>query len=278
MRSRPALLLMALLPVFPASAGEWRPCPACPPMVTVPAGAGVMGDDGSKFANEKPAVPVRFDRPFALSATEITFDDWRECVKAKACKGGQDDHGWGRGKRPVINITWDEAQAFAAWVGRQAGLACRLPTEAEWEYACRAGSRSLYPHGDDPQGLVTTGNTFDQAAAPLWPHWRQHALAGNDGHAFTAPVGSYAPNAFGLHDMLGNAWEWVSDWHGDTYYAQSPRTDPAGPADGSVRVRRGGSWHTWALYARCGYRNWNSPQTRYTLVGMRLVREIDAPP
>jgi formylglycine-generating enzyme required for sulfatase activity len=74
--------------------------------------------------------------------------------------------------------------------------------------------------------------------------------------------------------MLGNAWEWVSDWHGDNYYAQSPGTDPQGPADGSVRVRRGGSWHTWAFYARCSYRNWNSARTRYTLVGMRLVREI----
>ena len=101
---------------------------------------------------------------------------------------------------------------------------------------------------------------------------------GNDGYAFTAPVGRFAPNAFGLYDMLGNAWEWTGDWHGDTYYAESPRNDPTGPAGGSVRVRRGGSWHTWALYARCGYRNWNSPETRYTLVGMRLVREIAAEP
>ena len=125
---------------------------------------------------------------------------------------------------------------------------------------------------------MSAGNTFDQAAAPQWPRWRQQALAGNDGYAFTAPVGRFAPNAFGLYDMLGNAWEWTGDWHGDTYYAESPRNDPTGPAEGSVRVRRGGSWHTWALYARCGYRNWNSPQTRYTLVGMRLVREISAAP
>ena len=87
-------------------------------------------------------------------------------------------------------------------------------------------------------------------------------------------MGSHAPNAFGLHDMLGNAWEWVADWHGANYYAESPANDPPGPAEGSVRVRRGGSWHTWPLYARCAYRNWNTPQTRYTLVGIRLVREI----
>ena len=179
---------------------------------------------------------------------------------------------------PVVNVTWNDAQALAQWLSRTEGHHYRLPTEAEWEYACRAGTRTRYPHGDDPQGLLHTANTFDQDVAPLWPRWQQHALAGSDGHVFTAPVGSYAPNAFGLHDMLGNAWEWVSDWHGDTYYAHSPRNDPQGPADGTVRVRRGGSWHTWSFYARCGYRNWNSPQTRYTLVGMRLVREISPQP
>ena len=178
----------------------------------------------------------------------------------------------------VTTFEANDAQALARWLSRTEGHRYRLPTEAEWEYACRAGSRSLYPHGDNPQQLVAAGNTFDQAAAPLWPRWRQHALVGNDGYAFTAPVGRFAPNAFGLYDMLGNAWEWTGDWHGDTYYAESPRNDPTGPAEGSVRVRRGGSWHTWALYARCGYRNWNSPETRYTLVGMRLVREIAAEP
>lgn len=178
---------------------------------------------------------------------------------------------------PVVNVTWNDAQALARWLSRTEGHPYRLPTEAEWEYACRAGTRTLYPHGNNPQGLVQVANTFDQEAAPLWARWRQHALAGSDGHAFTAPVGSYAPNAFGLHDMLGNAWEWVADWHEDDYYTTSPRNDPQGPTEGSVRVRRGGSWHTWSFYARCGYRNWNTQQTRYPLVGMRLVREI-APP
>ena len=183
-----------------------------------------------------------------------------------------------RSDHPVVNVTWNDAQALARWLSRTEGHTYRLPTEAEWEYACRAGTRTLYPHGDDPKALVTVANTFDQAAAPLWPRWSQNALPGNDGYAFTAPVGSYAPNAFGLYDMLGNAWEWVSDWHDDTYYAHAPQDDPQGPSTGNVRVRRGGSWHTWSLYARCGYRNWNTPQTRYTLVGMRLVREIAADP
>lgn len=175
----------------------------------------------------------------------------------------------------MVNITWHDAHALAAWLSSTEGHRYRLPTEAEWEYACRAGTRTRYPHGDDPESLVRHANTFDQDAAPYWPRWQAQALKGHDGHAFTAPVASYPANAFGLHDMVGNAWEWVSDWHGDTAYAESARDDPQGPAQGSVRVRRGGSWHTWPLYARCSYRNWNSPDTRYTLVGMRLLREVD---
>jgi len=185
------------------------------------------------------------------------------------------DPGFAQGDdHPVVNVTWNDAQALAAWLSAREGHRYRLPTEAEWEYACRAGTRTRYPHGDDPAGLVRTANVFDQEAAPYWPRWQQHALPGHDGHAFTAPVGSYAPNAFGLHDMVGNAWEWTADWHEDDYYSRSPVQDPQGPAQGSVRVRRGGSWHTWPFYARCAFRNWNTPQTRYPLVGMRLVREI----
>ena len=174
---------------------------------------------------------------------------------------------------PVVNITWNDAVAMSAWLSQHEGQHYRLPTEAEWEYACRAGTRTHYYNGDDPQTLSRIGNTFDADTVKNWPRWQQFALAQHDGYAFTAPVGSFAPNAFGLYDMSGNAWEWVSDWYGDTTYAHSPLADPPGPTTGDRRVRRGGSWHTWSLYARCGYRNWNPPESRYTLLGMRLVRE-----
>ena len=182
-----------------------------------------------------------------------------------------DDH-------PVVNVTWNDAQALAAWLSQQEGQRYRLPTEAEWEYACRAGTGGQYHGGDAPAALQGLANVFDGDAVGYWPQWRDKAFAFRDGHAFTAPVGSFQPNGFGLHDMLGNVWEWTQDWYAEDAYATSPRDDPQGPADGNVKVRRGGSWHTWPLYARCGYRNWNTTTTRYTLVGIRLVMEAPQRP
>ncbi|SDE60593.1 Formylglycine-generating enzyme, required for sulfatase activity, contains SUMF1/FGE domain [Paracidovorax valerianellae] len=263
------------------------------------------------LSDEAPVHPVRIRRAFYLGQTEVTVGQFRRFIEASGYRpeseaDGTGGYGYnpdydpaktargdafeGRDQRyswrnpgfaqgddhPVVNITWHDAHALAAWLSSTEGHRYRLPTEAEWEYACRAGTRTRYPQGDDPEGLARHANTFDQDAAPYWPRWAAQAVKGHDGHAFTAPVASYPANAFGLHDMVGNAWEWVSDWHGDTAYAESQRDDPQGPAQGSVRVRRGGSWHTWPLYARCSYRNWNAPDTRYTLVGMRLLREVDA--
>ncbi len=181
-------------------------------------------------------------------------------------------------EHPVVNITWNDAVALTHWLSLTEQRRYRLPTEAEWEYACRAGTRGQYHSGDDPASLGTVANVFDADSARTWPQWQAFALSTHDGYAFTAPVGRFAPNAFGLHDMHGNVWEWTADWHDDTYYARAPVDDPPGPADGGVKVRRGGSWHTWPMYARCAYRNWNAPDTRYTLVGIRLVMEAPEQP
>lgn len=262
----------------------------------------------AELKDEGPVHRVRITRFFWMGQHEVTVGQFRRFVEAsgyvpESIADGTGGYGWrldydpsttsrgdafeGRDRRyswrnpgfpqgddhPVVNVTWNDAQALAAWLSKTEGRHYRLPTEAEWEYACRAGTRSRYHSGDEPGSLLGTANVFDASSASYWPGWQPMALTGNDGHAFTAPVGSFAPNAWGLHDMHGNAWEWVADWHGDTYYAQSPVDDPQGPVDGTVRVRRGGSWHTWPFYARAAYRNWNTPETRYTLVGIRLARE-----
>jgi formylglycine-generating enzyme required for sulfatase activity len=263
-----------------------------------------------KLADEAPVHRVRIARPFWLGQHEVTVGQFRRFLEAsgyvpESVADGTGGYGYrrdydpakttrgdafeGRDPRyswrnpgfaqgddhPLVNVTWNDAGALAEWLSKTEGRRYRLPTEAEWEYACRAGSRARYTNGDNPERLTEIANAFDQDAVANWPKWQSFALPGRDGHAFTAPVGSYAANAFGLHDMHGNVWEWVADWHDENYYAVSPTDDPQGPATGEVRVRRGGSWHTWPLYARCAYRNWNSPETRYTLLGIRLLREAE---
>ena len=260
------------------------------------------------LTDEEPRHLVRITRPFYMARHEVTVDQFRRFLRASgyvpqsiadgtggygynpsydpasttrgdAFEGRHRRYSWENpgfsqaGDHPVVNVTWHDAKALADWLTSEEGRQYRLPTEAEWEYACRAGTSTHYHSGDDPGSLGKVANVFDQDAAPHWEKWSQFAISMSDGYAFTSPVGQFEANAFGLHDMHGNVWEWTADWHDDTYYARSPSSDPQGPAEGSVKVRRGGSWHTWPLYARCAYRNWNSPDTRYTLVGIRLLME-----
>jgi formylglycine-generating enzyme required for sulfatase activity len=264
------------------------------------------------LGDEAPVHRVRITRAFYMGRHEVTVGQFERFVRAsghvpESVADGSGGYGYnprydaaasargdafeGRDPRyswrdpgfaqtdehPVVNVTWNDAVALARWLTQTEQRRYRLPTEAEWEYACRAGTRTHYHSGDEPSSLAAVANVFDADSAADWPRWQAFALPTHDGFAFTAPVGQFAPNAFGLHDLHGNVWEWTADWHDDAYYARSPEADPQGPADGGVKVRRGGSWHTWPLYARCAYRNWNSPDTRYTLVGIRLVMELPAP-
>jgi sulfatase modifying factor 1 len=263
------------------------------------------------LADEAPAHRVRITRPFYLGRHEVTFGQFRRFLvlsgyvpesiadgtgaygynrsydpstsaRGDAFEGRDPKYSWSnpgfaQGEdHPVVNVTWNDAAALARWLSEVEGRSYRLPTEAEWEYACRAGSRTRYHSGEDPASLARVANVFDRDSAKDWPRWQAFALGTQDGFAFTAPVGSFAPNAFGLHDMHGNVWEWVADWYAADWYARSPVDDPQGPDSGGRRVRRGGSWHTWPLYARASFRNWNTPETRYVLVGIRLLREVDA--
>ena len=266
-----------------------------------------------EFKDEAPVHRVRITRDFWMGTYEVTVGQFREFLRQsgyvpESVRDGTGGYGFnpdynppnneradlfeGRDPRyswentgfpqtdrhPVVNVTWNDAVAMAEWLSKQEGVTYRLPTEAEWEYAARAGSRTRFQGGDNPDVLLRTANTFDSETALRWPRWREQAGAGSDGFAFTAPVGSFQPNAWGLYDMIGNVWEWNADWYEDDTYAKSPVDDPKGPADGTVKVRRGGSWHSWPLYARTAFRNWNTPSTRYVLVGFRLVREAAVKP
>ncbi|MCE5182757.1 MAG: formylglycine-generating enzyme family protein [Betaproteobacteria bacterium] len=263
-----------------------------------------------ELGDEAPVHKVRITRPFYLEQYEVTVGQFKQFLDAsgyqpESVADGTGGYGYspdydpqksahgdafeGRNVKyswrnpgfkqgldhPVVNVTWNDAVALAKWLSEKEGKKYRLPTEAEWEYAARAGTRTRYHSGDDPRSLLRVAKVFDADTAKNWPQWKAFALSGHEGFEFTAPVGSFAPNALGLYDMHGNAWEWVSDWYDDDYYAKSPPDDPQGPASGRLRVRRGGSWHTWPFYARSSYRNLNMPDTRYTLVGIRLVREVE---
>ena len=264
-----------------------------------------------KLSDEAPVHTVRITRDFHFGKTEVTRGQFRRFIEAsgyvpESVRDGTGGYGFNRNydpeksargdafegrdqkyswlnpgfpqndDHPVTNVTWSDAVAMAEWLSKKEGVRYRLPTEAEWEYACRAGTQTRYSSGNDPRSLIVAANVFDADSAVNWEKWKGYAMPLHDGYAFTAPVASFAPNAFGLYDMHGNVWEWTADWHGEDSYAKSPIDDPQGPETGKVRVRRGGSWHTWPFYARSAFRNWNTPQTRYTLVGFRLVREVEA--
>src|SRR5262245_3850139 len=178
----------------------------CPEMVVVPAGQVTMGSpttEKGRYGNEGPQHSVAIPRPFAVSKFEVTFADWDACVAVGGCprEGRASDAGWGRGRQPVIFVSWDDAQAYVAWLSRMTDKTYRLLTEAEWEYAARAGSQAAYSWGDE----IGKGNANCGGCGSQWDSKE------------TAPVGSFAANAFGLHDMHGNLWEWVEDCFHEDY-------------------------------------------------------------
>ncbi len=251
----------------------------------------------STSRNEHPDHFVQISRPFYLGACPVTRSQFRRFVedkqyKTEAEKGPEPGaYGWNPDTRsyefnakyswrnvgfeqtdehPVVNVSWNDAVAFCQWLSNREGSTYRLPSEAEWEYACRAGSTTRYYSGDDPETLARVANVADASAKANFPKLK-HTIRAKDGYVFTSPVGSFKPNAFGLYDMHGNVWQWCSDWYATVYYIGKP-VDPVGPDYGQYRVLRGGSWNNWPIRCRSAARGWFEPDDRNITAGIRVAR------
>jgi formylglycine-generating enzyme required for sulfatase activity len=250
------------------------------------------------FKEEHPQHRVRITKPFYLGTYHVTRGQFRQFVATTAYKTdaekGEKRGAWGwdpekkefgfnekyswqnagfeqTDHHPVVNVSWNDAVAFCKWLNKKEGKTYRLPAEAEWEYACRAGTTTRYYSGDDPETLAKVGNVADAVAKAKFPDWK-YTIKANDGYLFTAPAGNFEPNAFGLYDMHGNAWQWCADWYGADYYAASPADNPTGPDSGNDRVLRGGSWGNWPNCARSTERNAGTPNYRTFNSGFRVAR------
>ncbi|GAK58359.1 hypothetical protein U27_05333 [Candidatus Vecturithrix granuli] len=176
---------------------------------------------------------------------------------------------------PVVFASWEDATAFTEWLTKRHSMAYtfRLPTEAEWEYAARAGTTSLYFWGDDLNDICQYANVGDQATKQRWPNLSVDYYTCHDGYAATAPVGSFRPNPFGLYDIIGNMFEYCQDWHDVKYYGKSPLHNPQGPASGEERIIRGGSWIYYPFLGRSAYRDMRKPNIKgFALEGFRVVK------
>ena len=225
-----------------------------PEMVELQAGRFLMGSN--ERYNEKPVHEVIISKPFALSKYEVTFAEYDVFARATG-RELLPDRGGGRGNRPVIGLNWEDAQAYTEWLSQVTGRPYRLPSEAEWEYAARAGSTTRYSWGDD------VGRNHANCAR-----------ACEDNHKYTAPVGSFKPNAFGLYDMHGNVWEWVQDCWNDNYEG-APADGSAWEADGcKSRVVRGGSWGHGPANLRSSSRYWFGSARRFRHNGLRVALDL----
>ena len=236
-----------------------------PVMVDIPAGVFEMGNaKGSR--DERPAREVSITA-FQMGLTEVTWEQYQACIDEGACEDNTEDggdNGWGKGSRPVIEVNWEDTQFYITWLNKKTGKQFRLPTEAEWEYAARAGSQTIYSWGDEL--IPNRANCYSCGS-----EWDNNS---------TAPAGSFQANAFGLHDMQGNVWEWVQDCHHDNY--------KKAPKDGrewltkndiedgcSERVKRGGSWFFIAVAMQSSYRSFSEDYKRNSTLGFRLAHDAE---
>ena len=287
---------IALRKAGPRAGDRFRDCPECPEMVVVPAGSYRMGSpsyEQGRQENEGPVHEVTIAAPFAIGVYEVTVAEFRRFVDEtgysaySSCWTYEDgevkdraDRGWRNpgfgqsGRHPVTCASWDDAQAYAAWLLQETGEEYRLPSESEWEYAARAGTKTARPWGEGESGQCRHANGGDASIKERYSDWEWAVASCRDGHLHTAPVGSFAANGWGLHDMLGNVWEWTEDCWNDSY--------AGAPSDGSVweygncavRVLRGGSWFNGPSSLRAANRNRVTAGSRSDDIGFRVARTL----
>ena len=300
----PVACLIALLLVTPVLA--WSPHPAAhfrdarfaPEMAVLPTGSALLGSTeaettregrpAASAAYERPQRTVRFDRPFAIARTHVTRKEFAAFVTAtgramagcvvavggKWSDGPQPAYDYThvgqpqRDDEPAVCVNWADATAYADWLSARTGHRYRLPTEAEWEYAARGGTTTARWWSDAADGICAHANGGDRAYAAAMPEDRTANLACSDGYAHTNPVGHFAPNPFGLRDMLGNAWQWVAD----CFTPVPGGAAPAGPCQ--ARAIRGGSWHNGPAVLRAATRFSLPPTMRSSSLGFRVMREL----
>ena len=241
---------------YPVQVGRsFRDCADCPELMVIPPGQFIMGSPATevgRYNNEGPQRVVTLRAPLAVGVFEVTFAEWDACLAAGACSHRPNDQGWGRGRQPVVNVSWDDTQQYLRWLTARTGRQYRLLTEAEWEFAVRAGSNRPY----------TTGNAINES------------LANYGGVvARTRAVGSYPPNRFGLYDMHGNVWEWVQDCLERTYNnAPADASEPVIVSGCAWRVLRGGSWSNAPQFLRSAMRHGVPASSRADNIGFRVAR------
>ena len=260
----------ALEELKPSPGKTFRDCDVCPLMVTVPGGNANLGagetEDGAR-PNEKPQRPVIFGQPFSIGVTEVTFAQYEACAAAGGCSARPNDNGWGGGKRPVINVSWDDAQKYASWLSSKTGKSYSLPSEAQWEYAARGGDTGLYA-GGSKKALCAFANGAGTESGLGWANSECNDLSSDR----TLPAGSLSGNKYGLKDMIGNVAEWTLDCN--TLNLKDAPTDGSADLRGSCNQRsvRGGSWFSGPSDLRYSTRLMQRRGDSNDFTGFRVIR------
>lgn len=300
------------------AAKEFRDCVDCPLMIRIEPGSFIRGSTSAETtrertperdaANEKPQMRVTIAYPFAVGKYEVTRAEFARFARETGLERTRDCLSWDRanarwgrfpGERnwqspgfeqgddhPVVCVNWPEAKAYVAWLARRSGQPYRLLTDAEWEYVARAGTTTVRWWGDGRERVCEFGNVSDLTKAEALHPGNAAAIADReqhfgcrDGYVFTAPVGRFKPNPWGIHDLFGNAWEWTEDCFGRSYVgapidgsARQPAGGPSAPC--AERVMRGGAWHADAFYIRAAKHDFAPPALRSARMGLRVARDL----